>query len=118
MNRRQQIAQLLQQQREISNTATAEGRSALNEDEQKRFDELQGKINKLMAEDIAAQAREAAGAGEGEGSNAPTDEAIRSAVEAERSRISEITALCRDFDMDSEAFINDGQTIDEVSIPA
>lgn len=112
--RKKQIAQHLQRQLEIKNKATAEGRNALNEEEQREFNELQGKIDKLMAEEIAEQARTAAGTVEGEASSAPAEEAIRTAIEAERSRISEITALCRDFDMETEAFINDGNTIDEV----
>lgn len=37
----------------------------------------------------------------------------RSIIENERARISEITAMCRDFNIDAESFIKEGKSVDE-----
>lgn len=47
--------------------------------------------------------------------NGQTDEQIRTAtLEAERTRVREITTLCRDFDQEATAYIDGGNTVDEV----
>lgn len=110
MNRRKKIAQHLMRQMEIRNAATADGRQELNDVEQREFDELQSKIDTLMAEEIAEQARTAASAQ----SDGNPEEAVRAAVDSERNRINEIISLCRDFNVDSNDFIANGSTVDAV----
>jgi HK97 family phage prohead protease len=49
-----------------------------------------------------------------EGNNNINQEEIRAqAVEAERKRAAEITALCRDFDMSPDAYIAEGKSVEE-----
>lgn len=43
-----------------------------------------------------------------------TEEIQRATLEQERSRISEISSLCRDFEQPTDEFINNGNTVEEV----
>lgn len=85
-------------QRAIVDGARAAHRE-LTADEQREFDELQRKIdnwtdNSEPEPDVNAQ-RDAA-------------------IQAERDRISAITDLCREFDIDAKSFIDGGNTVEDV----
>ena len=85
-------------QRAIVDGARAAHRE-LTADEQREFDELQRKIdnwtdNSEPEPDVNAQ-RDAA-------------------IQAERDRISSITDLCREFDIDAKSFIDGGNTVEDV----
>ncbi len=108
MNRRQQRTQKMLRQQAIRDAAKAEGRD-LTTEEQTEFDNLQRDIERLTSE-IDAELPEQ------NGTPAPenADDIRSAAVTAERSRIAEITSLCRTFDVAPENFINEGNSIDEV----
>lgn len=88
------LLEMLARQQAIISEAKAAQR-ALNENEQREFDELQTKIEASRAV----------------GDDEPNPDA---AVLAERQRVSEITTLCRGFDMDATSYITDGLAIDQV----
>ena len=90
---------ILARQHEILETARAAGRE-LTAEERAEFDSLQRQLEEL-------DAREA-----GEQANRDAEEATQRAVEAERTRISEITGLARSFDMDPAEAISGGMTVD------
>lgn len=127
MNKKQQRAAKLQRQQALVNAAKAANRS-LTAEEQAEFDSLQREIDQLTA-DIAAdeqrqnptgtpaQAAPTSGTSSGTGTPAPegnpaTD--VQRAIESERTRIADITAMCRDFDLDPAEYISNGSTIDQV----
>lgn len=89
----------MQRQQALVDAARDAGRD-LAETEQAEFDALQRQI-------------EAERAVPGQESVGTDDTAVR-AVEAERSRVSEISAMCRDFEIDPQRFIDDGSTVDSV----
>lgn len=124
---RREAAMLKQQA--IVNAAKADGNRALTAEEQAEFESYQREIEQADAE-IAAQERGLSG-----GSGAPLAppavnpqqtpppaaapqtvpaEGQRSATEAERSRVTEIMALCRDFDVDPAEHIRNGSSLDQV----
>ena len=94
------IEAAMQRQQAIVDAARDTGRD-LAETEQAEFDALQRQIEAMRAEPVQE-------------STEPAGNAERAAVEAERSRVSEITAMCRDFEMDPQRFIDDGSTVDSV----
>lgn len=81
------LEQMIQRQQELLNTAKAEQRE-LTAEEQTEFDSLQRSIDSIR-----------------------NTEAARA---AETSRCAEITSLCRDFDMDAQDYIRNGNTVEEV----
>ena len=83
---------ILARQREILEAARVAGRE-LTAEEQKEFDELQRQLEALEAV-----------------KNTEAD--TQRAVEAERTRISEITEMARSFEMDPAQAIADGTTVD------
>lgn len=89
---------MLARQKAIIDAAKAEGNRALSTEEQREFDELQGKIDAIRA------------AGEPQD---PKPDDNQRAIELERQRSSEITTLFRNFDLDPSEFIATGKTIDE-----
>ena len=116
--KKKKLRDALQRQQALVNAARSANRS-LSDSEQAEFDALQTEIENLRSE-IEAEERQQAGAAV----PAPTAPAApvpdtssdqqRAAVEAERSRITEITAMCRDFNIDPQRFIADGSTLDNV----
>ncbi|MEK4713466.1 phage major capsid protein [Sporosarcina sp. FSL K6-5500] len=88
------LKEMLARQQAIINGAKTAQRD-LNDAEQREFEELQTKIDAARAAD---EGNERSGA----------------AVLAERQRVSDITTLCRDFDMDATQYVDDGATIDQV----
>lgn len=98
------LEQMIQRQQELLNTAKAAGRE-LTADEQREFDELQGKIDAIRAL-----------MGQTQPTTAPQvdAEAVRT---AERQRVTEITSLCRSFnvsDADMDKYIKGNTTVDAV----
>ena len=94
------IEAAMQRQQAIVDAARDAGRD-LAETEQAEFNDLQRQIEAMRAEPVQE-------------STEPAGNAERAAVEAERSRVSEISAMCRDFEMDPQRFIDDGSTVDSV----
>lgn len=118
MNKKQQRTAKLNRQQELVSTAKAENR-ALTAEEQAEFDTLQREIDQLGTE-IEAEERQMGNATPPP-SPSPTSNATdtvsdqqRAIIEGERRRISEITAMCRDFDVDPKEYIDGGSSVDQV----
>lgn len=126
--RQRRDAAMLRQQA-IVNAAKAEGNRALTAEEQAEFEACQREIEEADAE-IGTQERGLAG-GTGTSMAPPqiptgiqtpsqvvppvtSTEGQRSETEAERSRVTDIMALCRDFNIDPTDHIQNGSTMDEV----
>ncbi len=125
---RREAAMLKQQA--IVNAAKAEGNRALTAEEQGEFNRCQLEIEQADAE-MKAEEREIA---EGNGAITPSQAANlqhippqaaglptsvpareqRNAAEEERSRATEIIALCHDFDIDPAKYIRNGSSLDQV----
>lgn len=110
MGKKEKRQRKIQRQQEILNGAKAAHRE-LSEAEQREFDTLQGEIEALGRE-IEEEERRAAG---DEGQQGNPDDGSR-AVLNERSRISEIAQLCREFGMEDQmgGYISNGTPIEEV----
>lgn len=99
------IEQMIARQSELTSLARSENRD-LTPDETREFNELQGKID----------AAKAAANGNGEGSKGQTnngDEAVRQAVMKEKTRQSEITAMCRSFGIDPQSYLENDTSVDD-----
>lgn len=101
MNKKQKRQQKILRQQEILDGAKTAGRE-LTSEEQAEFDSLQREIDTLNRE-IAEEERAAQDQNDRE-----------AAVAAERTRVAEITTLCRDFEMDPTEHITGGATVDQV----
>ena len=95
MNRKSKIVALIEKQKAIRDAAENEQREFTAE-EQTEFNKLQKQIDKLKS--------------------MPDDgnEEKKLAVKKERQRISSITSLCREFDIDATSYIENGNSINEV----
>ena len=116
MNKKQQRAAKIARQQQLVNAAKAANRS-LTAEEQTEFDALQREIDTLNTEIAAEESRSQTGTATGaEGTPAPetTPTDSQRAVEAERTRITDITAMCRDFNVDPTDYIANGTTVDQV----
>lgn len=104
MNKKEKLNALIKKQQAIVDKAKAENGRSLNEDEQRSFDSLQSQIDELKR-DI-----------EPEGAPAQSDGNSQRNLAAgeERQRCIDINAICRSFDVDPTAFINDGSSVDSV----
>lgn len=115
MNRKQLRQQKVLWQQQILNAAKSAGRE-LTAEERSEFDSLQREIETLTAE-IEAEERqaEASSAGNEEGEIRGAED-IQRALQQERTRISEITSLCREFGLDDQmqGFIDAGNTVENV----
>lgn len=118
MNKRQQRAAKIAAQQALYNGAKSAGRE-MNEAENAQFEALQREIDALTLE-IEAEERQAAGsasapaAGNNAGTGADPEAATREAVAAERQRVQDITALCREFNVDPADHIAQGRSMDQV----
>lgn len=128
MTPKQRREAAMMKQQAIVNAAKADNNRALTAEEQAQFNSLQREIEQADAE-IEVQERGLAG-GTGAISAPPTAnpqqtapqaaaqgvpaEGQRSETEAERNRVTEIMALCRDFDVDPVEHIRNGSSIDQV----
>lgn len=116
MNKRQQRQQRLSRQQEIVNTAREAGRN-LTVDEQAEFDNLQREIERL-SEEIEAEERQAQASASVSANPAPEapsmEQEVQRALLQERQRIREITALCNEFGMEADSYIDNNVTLDTV----
>jgi len=101
MGGKEMLNKKILRQQEIVSTAKAAERE-LTADEQREFDTLQSEINTLRTE-IETEERAASAKSESE-----------RAVQMERQRVSEVTALCRDFEVDPTEHITSGASVDTV----
>ena len=92
------LKEMIARQKALLDGAKAENRD-LNAEERAEFDSLQAKIDAARA---AVPAEPTA------------DELAQRAVAAERQRVADITALCRDFSIDADTYIREGKSIEEV----
>ncbi len=114
--KKQERQQKMLRQQEIVNGARNAGRD-LTADEQTEFDSLQREIERLNGE-IEAEERQAQ-AGTNSAHAPPTAASSNNAdaqraVSEERERITNITSLCREFDVEADSYIRNGSTVDEV----
>jgi hypothetical protein len=94
------LKELVERQQQIINTAKAAERD-LTPEEQSQIDNLQREIDKLV---ITGEERDTA---------PDVQEAITKALDEERKRVSQITSMCREFDIDPTEYINDrSMTVD------
>lgn len=126
-----QRAAKIKRQLEIINAAKA-GKRDLTPEEQAEVDTLQREIDALTVE-IEAEGDPGSTGGDPAPDNgqrslgggqpqpqvvpqppAPGGDATRQAVEAERQRITDIMAVCRDFDVDPQEYIDKGTSMDNV----
>lgn len=117
MNKKQQRQQKMLRQQEIVTAARNAGRD-LAAEEQSEFDTLQREIERLNGE-IDAEERQAQTSANP--ANAPPEATptqgeadTQRAVTEERDRIRSITSLCREFGMESDAYIQNGSTVEAV----
>jgi hypothetical protein len=101
VNKKEELKRKLARQQEIINSAKAAGRD-MSAEEQTEFDGLQRDIDTLKVA-IADEEREIT-------AQSDTDRAVK----AERQRVSDITALCREFEIDPKDHIDSGAGIDTV----
>lgn len=90
------LKEMIARQQALIDGAKAEGRE-LTAEEKAEFDSLQRSIDAARAAKPAAD-----------------PDMAKKAVEAERQRVSEITSLCRDFNVDADSYIKDGSSLDQV----
>ncbi|MDR0924287.1 MAG: hypothetical protein LBN31_08050 [Hungatella sp.] len=114
MNRKDQI---MQRQQEIINAAKL-GHRELSAEEQAEFDELQRELETLGGNgdrQPSAGERSAENTGAGSQTSGITpDQAAQRAVERERQRVTEVTNLCRSFDLSPDEYISSGKEIEAV----
>ena len=103
MDKKAKRQQKILRQQQLVNTAK-QGNRDLNAEENAEFEALQREIDQLTREIEA----------EGDGSPAPQGNENQRTIEDERKRASEITTLCREFGMDSQTYIDNGVSVEEV----
>ena len=106
----------IKKQQALRDAAKAESRGFTAE-EQKRFNELQTEIDSLNAQ-IRARDNGGEPAPQPEPTSTEPTEGERQAIQNERARVTEITAICRSFGeiegIDPDTFINNGSSVDQV----
>lgn len=118
MSKKQKLLATIQRQQALVNAARSANRS-LSDDEQAEFDTLQREIDTLRPE-VEAEERQQQSAAPAATAVNPTAPAAdpaadqQRAIEEERIRISEITAMCRDFDINPQEYISNGTSLDNV----
>ena len=117
MSKKQKLLAAIQRQQALVTAARSANRS-LSADEQAEFDALQRDIDTLRPE-VEAEERQQQSAAPAATATNPTPAADpaadqQRAIEAERTRISEITAMCRDFDITPDEFIRNGSSMENV----
>ena len=121
MNKKQQRAAALRRQQELV-TAARDAQRDLTAEEQAEFQTLQRQIETLTQEIEAEESAErqqqnpptAPPQATPPAAPAPDPEAQQRAIQGERTRIGDISAMCRDFGIDPTEYINNGSTIDQV----
>lgn len=121
MDKKQKRAAALKRQQELVNAAKAASRE-MTAEETAEFNTLQGQIDQLNRE-IADEERQQGGnppAPPAPSAGAPTTppdqqrEIEERARTAERNRVKEISAICRDFGYDPGKYIDDGLSVEQV----
>lgn len=107
MNKKKLEAAIKRQQ-ELTTLARSQNRD-LTEDEQKDFDAQQVIIDECKSAEPTADPTAPSAA-----DNTNTADAVKQALADERKRSNEITTLCRQFNMEPGAYIEGGNTIEEV----
>ena len=122
MNDKQtQLAENMARQKTLTETAANENR-AMSYGEQAEYDALQRDIDALISEIAAGQSAQrtqpdsavpdtqppAAAPDE------PQTDGVQRAIEAERRRVADITALCRQFEVDPSEHIREGRDMNQV----
>lgn len=104
--------QILQRQQELVTAARTQGRD-LSPEEQEEFDSLQRTLEQLGT---GASAQPTAGgrAAEPGGNHPEPEQIVQRAIEAERQRTSDITSLCRAFNIEPGEHIANGSSIEAV----
>ena len=112
MNKHTRLAELMRRQQEL--TEAAESRT-LSDPENAEVDSLKREIDSLIRE-IAAENEPASAPAPAPIQAPPPDpqDGIQRAIEAERQRVAETTALCRQFDMDPTEYIRAGTDLGQV----
>ncbi len=110
MGKKAQRQLKLARQQELVNAAKA-GNRDLTEAEQNEFDTLQREIEQLNLE---IKAEEGGSDPKPPSSGAPQTGESQRAIEEERHRTMEITSLCRNFGLDSDDYIKNGTSVEEV----
>jgi hypothetical protein len=100
VNKKELLNKKIARQQEIVNSAKNAKRD-LTPEEKSEFDSLQREIDTLKSE-IEEEERAAQQTGNTE-----------RAIKEERQRVSDITALCREFDVDPSKYIAEGTTLDQ-----
>ena len=120
MDKKTMRQQKLLRQQEIVNAAKA-GNRTLTAEENAEFQRLQGEIDTLTREIEAEAQASAASAASSTTPAAPAaapatpdmNEVQQRAIEAERTRVREISGLCGSFGIDPAEYINNGSSLDE-----
>lgn len=113
--------EILLRQQAILAAAEAEKRD-LTAEERAEFDRLQGQLKQLKGKDPTGGQKKGAEGERGTDERTPTpqtadigvDQAVQGALANERKRIAEITALCRNFQMLPDSYIENNSSVDEV----
>lgn len=119
MSNKQKLLAAIQRQQALVDAARSANRS-LSDTEQAEFDSLQREIDTLkpLVEAEERQQQPAAPAATATVPTAPAAnpaaEQRQQAIQEERTRISEITAMCRDLDIDPQSYIANGASLDNV----
>lgn len=106
------VQEMLERQQALVDGARAAGRDLTGE-EQAEFDQLQGQIGTARS-NPPASGEDNGNPPPADGGSADAERAAQRAVEQERQRVSDITALCRETGMDEGEFIRSGATMDAV----
>ena len=117
MSKKQKLLAATKRQQALVDAARSANRS-LSAEEQAEFDSLQREIDTLRPE-VEAEERQQQSAAPAATATNPTPAADpaaeqQRAVEAERTRITEITAMCRDFNIDPQNYITGGNSLENV----
>ena len=128
MDKKQIRAAKIKRQQELLDAAKKAGNRSLTDTEQAEFDSLQSEIDTLT-EEIRAAENPQTPADPAPAQNPPpaapananrsTDPApgpednIQRAIAAERTRVNEITAVCRDFGVSESDYIQNGSTVEQ-----
>ena len=117
MSKKQKLLAATKRQQALVDAARSANRS-LSAEEQAEFDSLQREIDTLRPE-VEAEERQQQSAAPAATATNPTPAADpaadqQRAIEAERTRITEITAMCRDFNIDPQNYITGGNSLENV----
>lgn len=129
MDKKQIRAAKIKRQQELLDAAKKAGNRSLTDTEQAEFDSLQREIDTLTEEIRAAEnpqtpadpapaqnptpAAPANASRSADPAPGPEDN-IQRAIAAERTRVNEITAMCRDFGVSESDYIQNGSTVEQV----